>query len=316
MPPEQLNAANQETPEPPAGQDPTRTASAISKAKAFWSAVHDNIGVIPLLAPLLVAGYYQADLARTALQWEYPWVVLFPLSIEAGAAWAAGNYHRKLVAGDSTIGARMGMLAYAGSSGALLFWHARDTHRPLATALAVSGMTLAAMWIWTQRAKHAKRDVLRARGLVDKQVPRFSAPRWILCPVETARTFRWAVRHSVDDPAEALSRYRDRDQDTNSQDTPPPKTKATSRIRRKPTPEHQDPPVLASIPSTPKAGDQDLLRALKDRYPSWQNMPPSLNDIRAVLDEGKSSDEPRTGQTRASRFQQILIAESGQKVNA
>lgn len=397
-------------------QNTTRTPASWEKAKAFWSAVHDNIGIVPLLAPLILAGYYQADLARTAFEWAFPWYLLFPLSIEAGAAWAAGNYHRKLVVGDSTIGARTGMLAYASASGALLYWHARDTDQPLATALAVSGMTLAAMWIWTQRAKHAKRDILRQRGLVDKQVPRFSAPRWILCPIETAHAFRWAVKHSIDDPAAALEEFRAQDRTETlvvkaDQYKPIENPSAVTDISRQPHavyeirdaegtllyvgatslyrkgqdaaesllsqdslanaavrrrlaehrkkqpwadriedvtvlaihpdraaalkaeqeaieatyPEHnirhnpkraatkrptesQDTtPAIPRPAAAPRTGDAELIQDIQKRYPSWRTTTPSINDIKAVLDEGKTADEPRTGQTRASRFQHMLI---------
>lgn len=180
-----------------------------TRAKRAGRFIHDNIGVAPLLAPLIIAGYYQADLATHSFGWHAPLNLLFPVAIEGGAAWAAGNYHRRLVAGDSTLAARLGMLTYAVVSGVLLYWHARDTGIPVASATAVGAMTVAALWIWTQRAKNAKRDILRDRGLIDGQVPRFSAARWALCPVETAKAFRFAVKYSYADPAAALSEYRE-----------------------------------------------------------------------------------------------------------
>jgi hypothetical protein len=189
-------------------ENPEGWAKTRKNTKRAWSAVHNNIGLVPLVAPLLAAGYYQADLAESTFQWAFPWYLLFPLSIEAGAAWAAGNYYRRLLSGHSTISARLGMIGYAAASGLLLYWHARNTGRPTVAALAVAGLTFAGVWIWTQKAKHDNRTRLEEMGLVDKQVPRFSFARWVLCPLETPAAFRWAVKFSYSDPSEALSDYR------------------------------------------------------------------------------------------------------------
>jgi hypothetical protein len=244
----------------------------------------------------MAAGYYQADLARSAFGWHMPWALVFPLSIEAGAAWAAVNYHRKLVAGDSTIGARLGMLSYAGASAGLLYWHARTTGKPVVAAVAIGGMTLAAVWIWTQRAKHAKRDVLRRKGLVDKQAPHFSAVRWILCPIETAGAFRAAVKYGWSDPSTALAAYRDRPtrparQTGTSDQTGQTSTKAEHSKKPDQTATQTRPADQTSRP------DQQLIAKIQTSRPDWQTRPPSASQIRSIIGGG---------QTRALRLRTIL----------
>lgn len=305
-------------------------------ARKTWSGLHDLIGLIPLISPLIAAGYYQADLARSEFGWAFPWYLLFPLSIEAGAAWAAGNYHRKLVVGDSTIGARVGMLGYATASAGLLYWHARSDGLPVAVAWAIAGMTFAAVWIWTQRAKHAKRDVLRARGLIDEQVPRFSAARWILCPIETPRVFRWAVKYSKSDPAVALDQYRKQQSGTDPKSdpdpdcgddgsdpeqldydgldlkldfqTPDPGLRTAEEPDRDPEPDQ----TADSRPQTPdrptgpqtarsKPADRDLLQEIQTAYPDCHTRPPTLKEIRLAIG---------CGQSKAIRLRSLLQEEA------
>jgi len=284
----------QTTPEPDqtTGPDWERIQTGL---KTAWSKVHDAIGLVPLIAPLIAAGFYQADLARSEFGWGMPWCLVFPLSIEAGAAWSAGNYHRKLVAGDSTIAARLGMLAYAGASAALLYWHARTTGKPPVAAVAISGMTLAAVWIWTQRAKHMKRDQLRRRGLVDQQVPHFSAARWILCPIETARVFRWSVKYSQSDPTKALAAYRQQTRPDEAPDQTKPAKQTRPKQTKAPRPaDHAEPDQQTRPVAT---ADQELVQTIQTSYPDWQTKMPSANQIKLVVGGG---------QTRALRLQRTL----------
>jgi hypothetical protein len=287
----------------------TRLENKPSKARRAWSALHNNIGLVPLAAPLLAAGYYQADLAAATFGWAFPWYLLFPLSIEAGAAWAAGNYYRRLLSGHSTISARLGMLTYAAASGLLLYWHARNTGRPTAAAYAVAGLTFAGVWIWTQKAKHDNRTRLEEMGLVDKQVPRFSFARWVLCPLETPSAFRWAVKYSYSDPSEALTDYRTRNEtgqtENRAQIARGDLVKALGGLDRlaaeadavKP---FKEPKTRTRGPSSGgKRGgnDEALVRKLKEKYPDWQTRTLDPSEIRRVIGGGQS---------RAYRFQTLL----------
>lgn len=271
-----------------------------------WSALHNNLGLVPLVAPLLAAGYYQADLAATTFQWAFPWYLLFPLSIEAGAAWAAGNYYRRLLSGHSTISARMGMLAYATASGLLLYWHALDTGRPTAAAFAVAGLTFAGVWIWTQKAKHDNRTRLEELGLVDKQVPRFSFARWVLCPLETPAAFRWAVKYSYSDPSEALMDYRTRNDADAGEDSQVERGDVVSELgglnHLTPKVEPLRPsqaPWLRTRRTAGKRRDADaaLVERLKEKYPDWQTRKLEPVEIKRVVGGGQS---------RAYRFQTML----------
>lgn len=281
-------------------------------ARKTWSGLHDLIGLIPLISPLIAAGYYQADLARSEFGWAFPWYLLFPLSIEAGAAWAAGNYHRKLVVGDSTIGARVGMLGYASASAGLLYWHARSDGLPIAVAWAIAGMTFAAVWIWTQRAKHAKRDVLRARGLIDEQVPRFSAARWILCPIETPRVFRWAVKYSRSDPAQALADYRlsrlqpgqTADQDPNDEPDHGLDHQTADQADHRPRqirPQTANQTARRSRPRSDHDPDHQIIEKIRADFPDWQTRPPTLAEIRLLVG---------CGQSKATRLRSLLQEEA------
>jgi hypothetical protein len=267
------------------------------------------IGMVPLVAPLVAAGWYQADLAHEVFGWTYPWALVWPAAIEGGAAYAASLYLRKLVAGHSTIGARVGMVVYASGSSTLLWWHAISSGKPWQAAAGIAGMTLAAVWIWGQRSRWLRRADLQRRGLVDAQAPRFNVLRWLACPIETPRAFRHAVKLGISDPLTALDSYRaERTHRRTARALAKARAAARERTRPDPPKPARTPDVQTTPADPPKAkprrtrrtsppsnvrtirsatDDADALAALR----TWQRSngrTPSINDVQRTVGGGRS----------------------------
>jgi hypothetical protein len=170
----------------------------------------EAIGLLPPLAALGLAGWLQTEIAHAVLglPWVFAWVPA--AAIEGAAAYCAVLYHRHLLAGDSAWSLRLAMLIYAGVSAGLLYWRSTQTGKPWEVAAAVGGLALSALYLWGRRARWMHRQELRRAGRLDKQAVRFSVLRWLMCPVETPGAFRFAVKHSIEDPTAALEQYRSR----------------------------------------------------------------------------------------------------------
>jgi len=69
-------------------------------------------------------------------------------------------------------------------------------------------MTIISAGVWLQRASSRRRDHMRARGLVYPATPNFPAYRWVLCPIETWKAFRYGIKHGLEDPLAALDALR------------------------------------------------------------------------------------------------------------
>jgi len=291
-----------------AAQTPTQTPPT---GPRDWSyRLSEIIGMVPLIAPLVAAGWYQADLAHEVFGWTYPWALVWPAAIEGGAAYAASLYLRKLVAGHSTIGARVGMVAYASGSSALLWWHAISSGKPWQAAAGIAGMTLAAVWIWGQRSRWLRRSDLQRRGLVDAQAPRFNALRWLAAPIETPRAFRHAIKNGIPDPQAALASYRtDRNRRRNARALAKARAAARERTRPPDPPKPTPAPVIRTAAADPPkarpkrtrraptpnnvrtlrsaADDSDALAALR----TWQTThgrTPSINEVQRTVGGGRS----------------------------
>lgn len=176
-----------------------------------------TVGALPLLAPLVVSGWYTAHVGTDALDLAWPIALALTIALEGGV-WRLGRlYEDTLVAGDSTIALRLGLLAYVAAIGGLIFWHATAQatdvwHADWRPAAVVSCMSLAGIYIWSRRARWRRRAELRAAGRVDSQLVRFSVWSWLVAPLETAAALRYAVKHRIDRPVEAVEAYRaDRD---------------------------------------------------------------------------------------------------------
>lgn len=243
-----------------------------------WSTrLHNHASLIPWAAGLAAAGYYQADLAHQTLQWTYPWALVFPLAIECGIAWSAGNLYRRLVNRDTAIAARLGFYGLIAFSCSLLFWHARTEGRPLGSAIAISALSLIAAWVWTQRTTLQRRALMRAKNLVYPAIPNYPVYRWLLCPLETWGAMRHGVRNAIEDPIEALHAYR------TSQVTPADRTVQTTK------PIAPD-PVQTTIPDpTPSPA-----KPKPDRTPKTDQTEIAIDDMVYISAIRQHPDWPRT----------------------
>lgn len=161
-----------------------------------------------LAAPLVVAGWFQSHVAHDRLGLPWGLAIAFTVAWEGAAAYCALLYHRTLVAGDSTVMLRLGMLGYAGVSCGLLWWHLHAQDKPWYLAAAVGALTMSGIYLWSRRARWLRRDDLRRRGMVDAQVVRFAFASWLAAPLETPAALRYAIKNRISHPIEALTAYR------------------------------------------------------------------------------------------------------------
>lgn len=161
-----------------------------------------------LAAPLVVAGWFQSHVAHERLGLPWGLAVAFTVAWEGAAAYCALLYHRTLVAGDSTVMLRLGMLAYAAVSCGLLWWHLDAQNKPWYLAAAVGALTGSGIYLWSRRARWLRRDDLRKRGMVDAQVVRFAIGSWVAAPLETPAALRYAIKQRISHPIEAIEAYR------------------------------------------------------------------------------------------------------------
>ncbi len=236
--------------------------------------LQEAIGAVPPLAALGLAGYYQTEIAHDVLHFGYPWAVVPAAAIEGGAAYCAVLYDRHLVAGDSTIPLRLGMLGYAAGSSALLAWHAHSTGKPWQISVALGLLTLSAMFLWGRRGKWRKRALLRDKGLLDAQVVRFSVPRWIAAPLETPAALRYAVKHSIADPRTAIEAWRTHRADVRSGRL------GEQKVRRE-----------RARPATPDAGTPDEPVPAEVRTPRPRRTQPGTSEAKVRPISSVSEDD-------------------------
>lgn len=249
----------------------------VQTAKSDWWL--DRSALVPWGAGLLAAGYYQSDLAHQTFGWSYPWALVFPLAIEAGVWWSAGNFHRRLVRRDSAIGARVWLLGLMVFSCGLLFFHANRSGAPVEAAAAISAMTIISGGVWIQRASALRRDVMRRQGLVYPATPNYPMYRWILCPIETPKAFRYGIKHGIEDPLKALEAYRQTRPDRTKQTTRPDRTKASK----------QTGPQTTGPDQTP---DRTADQTTPDRTPTDQTGPPDQTSLQS---DTRPPEPDRTG---------------------
>jgi hypothetical protein len=204
------------------------------------------------------------------------------------------------------------MVGYAAASSALLWWHALASGKPWQAAAGIGGMTLAAVWIWGQRSRWLRRADLQRRGLVDAQAPRFNVLRWLLCPLETPKAFRHAIKRGISDPTTALESYR---AERTRRRTARALTRARERARtwrrqtpvpdphrRGATPAAQTPtgpskPRRTRTRRTPPPSNVRTLRSVADddaavtalrRWQSANDRTPSINEVQRTVGGGRS----------------------------
>jgi hypothetical protein len=193
--------------------------------KMRWLAVWADrtVGALPLLAPLILSGYFTTHVFHGTGQ-----PVNIPLGFALIAAGALEGGVWKLVAllsktmleGDSTVGLRASLAIYLSVISGLIYWHADWAARASgATNGALDGwawvpaagaalFSLLGVRIWMHSARFQYRVALREAGRVDKQAPKFAFLAWILTPVETPKALRHAVRYRIESPIEAVEDRR------------------------------------------------------------------------------------------------------------
>lgn len=185
-----------------------------------------TFGAMPLLAPLLVSGYYTTQVFTGDPIDAHPTVAVLAACALEGGVWKLSRlYEKTLVAGDSTMALRLGIGAYLVLISGLIYWHADHTAKLNQAALpnpdgqiglgvdalpafGVAVMSALGVFIWSRTARWTRRRELHAQGRVDTQAPKFAALAWILCPFETPQALRHAVKYRLAGPVEAVADLR------------------------------------------------------------------------------------------------------------
>jgi hypothetical protein len=186
-----------------------QTLPAHHQRRRATNLLDEAFALIVLTAPLVVAGWFQAHAVHALLDGlPWPLAIGFTTAWEGAAAYCARLYLRALLRGDSTIVLRAGMIGYAAVSAGLLWVELHLQGKPPWLAAAVGALTASGIFLWSRRARDLRRDDLHRMGRVDRQVVKFSLASWLLCPMETPAALRYAVKHRIEEPATAITRYR------------------------------------------------------------------------------------------------------------
>lgn len=177
-----------------------------------------TFGAIPLAAPLIVSGAYTMQVFTDKPIEANPLVALAATCALEGGVWKLSRlYEKTLVAGDSTMALRLGIGFYLSIISGLIYWHADHQaqvkgHEELGAdalpAFGVAVMSALGVYIWSRTARWMRRRELHAAGRIDTQAPKFAALSWVLCPIETPKALRHAVKYRIDSPVEAVEDRR------------------------------------------------------------------------------------------------------------
>lgn len=302
--------ANQ-TPDPWQTLAPVRRPGVRARIRTGPDRLEELYARTVLAAPLAVAGWFQSHAAHERLGLPWGLAIAFTVAWEGAAAYCALLYHRTLVAGDSTVMLRLGMLGYSAASCGLLWWHLNAQGKPWYLAAAVGVLTLSGIYLWSRRARWLRRDDLRKRGMVDAQVVRFSVAAWFAAPIETPRALRYAIKNRISHPIEAIEAYR---ADRTRRRT----VRALARARRaaarrgtaavksqtpQPDPVVRQTPIRAEVRTPQPASTPDRVQALPsaaDR-PARQARPAPAEQARAPRTLQSADDAQALGALRRWR---------------
>jgi hypothetical protein len=182
-----------------------------------------TFGSLPLIAPLVVSGYYtmQAGIAAP-LDMHWSIALSFTLGLEGSLWYLARIYEKTRIEGDSTVNLRLGMFGIVVLISSVIagheYWKATgatrlvilglDVTSTLTSIVAVTLMALVGIFVNAKRAAFRHRVRLRQAGLIDARAPKFSAMSWLLCPWETARSLKHATRYRISSPVLAVEDRR------------------------------------------------------------------------------------------------------------
>jgi hypothetical protein len=194
----------------PVDAEPAHDMPASVSARS-WSERRD-VAVIALgyvMLALVVAGVglmSWSGLVRAAVAqlhltgWR---IYAVPVSLDVAGATSAFLTLRSVVKGDSALVPRLLTLAFVAGSAALNWWSARLAFGTAASELFYAGMSVAAWALWDVVLRQIQRDVLRARGAVERPLPRFRFLRWVRFPSETWALWSIAIRENLTRPEDA-----------------------------------------------------------------------------------------------------------------
>lgn len=182
-----------------------------------------TFGSVPLIAPLVVSGYFTMQAGTSApLNMHWAIALAFTLGLEGAVWYLARIYEKTRIEGDSTVGLRLGMLGIVALISSVIagheYWKATGTTQltmlgfdvtsTISSVAAVALMALVGVFVWAKRAAFKHRVKLRQQGLIDARAPKFSAMSWLLCPWETAWALKHATRYRISSPIVAVEDRR------------------------------------------------------------------------------------------------------------
>jgi hypothetical protein len=182
-----------------------------------------TVGALPLLAPLILSGYFTTHVFHgTGQPINIPigFALIAAAALEGGVWKLVALLSKTMLEGDSTIGLRVSLSIYLGVISGLIYWHADWVARAAGAengaahdwawvpAAGAALFSLLGVRIWMHSARYQYRVALRDAGRVDKQAPKFAFLAWILTPMETPKALRHAVRYRIESPIEAVEDRR------------------------------------------------------------------------------------------------------------
>lgn len=180
-------------------------------------------GAWPLIAPLLVSGYFTTQVFHDApIDAPIAVALIVTGALEGGLYKLSTLLKDTLLEGDSTVGLRFGIFCYVTMIGGLIYWHAgylAAADQGVGFTEAKIGVTwipaagsavfaLLGVYIYGRDARFKHRVQLRAQGKIDRQAPKFSLLSWVLCPWETPHALRHAIKFRLERPLDAITDYR------------------------------------------------------------------------------------------------------------
>jgi hypothetical protein len=127
-----------------------------------------------------------------------------PISLDGVAIISSLIALRAELAGESSLAARLAMVAFTSASAAANTWHGWRTGGTGA-ALYFGGMSVAVALVFALVLREIRHEDRRAAGRVTDRLPKFSAAHWLRYPRLTWRAWSLSVRDGHTSPREAFS---------------------------------------------------------------------------------------------------------------
>jgi hypothetical protein len=147
---------------------------------------------VPIGSPMAVAWIGQIGFAEGTLKWPLLGGVVFAAAWELTTAFTGWMYHQARESGDSGTIFRIATWLFAGSAGAMNYWHALDggvVTDPTPKAVSFGAMSLTGIALWELYTLLIHRKALRDQGRLPAARPRFGIARWTQYPRTT-----WVAR--------------------------------------------------------------------------------------------------------------------------